>query len=368
MKFGLFTPDSPYWLETINKMSYDFYHLPEYVALSARYEKGQAYAFIAQEGLDIIFFPFITRPVTLACGGTRDPVYYDAISPYGYASPLLRASRDVVDEFYQSAINSFFEELKKKNVVSVFLRLHPLLTDYTFFNHYGHLVCHGNTVSIDLNLSEQEIWRQTRRNHRDGIKQAKEMGYSTLVDYEWKYWDKFLEIYYETMNRNRAEQYYYFSPSYFEELRHSMKNYLHLGVVLSQGEVASAGLFSEMNGVVQYHFSATADKHLKWASSKSLLYFMTLWEKQRGNRVLHIGGGCGGTDDALFRFKAGFSKNRHPFYTWRFITNPKVYSELISDWEHQNVEKADDLCGYFPAYRKHIFGIVLLCIAHCWLY
>lgn len=351
MEVTLLTPDSPCWLEMINKMPHDCYHLPEYVALNARYEKGAAYAYVVEEGASLFFFPFITRQISPTSHEMRDSVFYDAISPYGYSCPLI-LTEDTTGQFYKKALNAFLEEMKKRNIVSVFSRLHPILTNHGILNGYGKLVCHGSTVSIDLNLSERELWQQMRRNHRDGIKRTMEKGYSVFVDYEWKYWDKFLAIYYETMNRNKADQYYYFSPHYFEEFRKALTTCLHLGVVLNQGEVASAGLFTNINGVVQYHFSANSDKHLSCGSSKALLYFMMLWEKKQGNHIMHIGGGFGANEDSLFQFKAGFSKNRHLFHTWRIITNAEVYSKLVSDWEQHNGEKADEIDGYFPAYRK----------------
>lgn len=351
MEGTLLTPDSPYWLEVIHKMPHDSYHFPEYVALNAKYEKGDAYAYVMEEGSNILFFPFIIRPISLAFHGTSDAVLYDAISPYGYSSPLLSAA-DTTGQFYKKAMLAFLAKMEKRNVVSVFSRLHPILTNHRILNGYGTLVSHGSTVSIDLNLSEQELWQQMRRNHRDGIKRTLEKGYNAFVDYDWQYWDQFIAVYYETMKRNKADPYYYFSPRYFEELRQAMGDRMYLGIVLIQGEVASAGLFTESSGIVQYHFSATADKYLKSGSSKLLLYFMILFGKKRGNRILHIGGGFGGNEDSLFRFKAGFSQTRHAFYTWNIIVNGGIYAKLVSGWEQYNGKKADDICGYFPAYRK----------------
>lgn len=351
MEVILLTPDSPYWLKTINKMPHDCYHLPEFVAINARYEKGDAYACIVEEGSSIFFFPFITRPIDLPFHEMRESIIYDAISPYGYSCPLL-LTEDATGQFYKKAVNIFIEEIKKRNIVSIFSRLHPILTDHEMPNDYGTLVYHGSTVSIDLKLTEKELWHQMRRNHRDGIKRTMEKGYSVFIDYEWNYWDQFIAIYYETMNRNQADQYYYFTPHYFDEFRKALRDCLYLCVVLDQGEVASAGLFTNVNGIVQYHFSATSSKYLSGGSSKALLYFMVLWEKQQGNNIMHIGGGFRANEDSLFRFKAGFSQNRHPFHTWRIITNPEIYSSLVSDWERHNSEKADDIDGYFPAYRK----------------
>lgn len=350
MKYAFLTPASLEWLETIEKLSHDFYHLPEYLTLNASFEKGEACAFVAKEGTDILFFPFIVRPVVHTFGNTEYKVFYDAISPYGY-SPLL-ISQGSPNEFYYQAFNVFCEEMRRKNIIAVFSRLHPILPIHEKLKHHGALVLHGSTVSINLGLSEQEIWCQIRRNYRYEIKRTQALGYKFIVDDDWTYWEQFLAIYYETMQRNKAEDYYYFSPQYFESLKQTMRQHLRLAVILDKNEVASAGIFAEVNGIVQYHFSATADTYLKSGSSKTLLYFMALWEKQRGNNILHLGGGIGGQEDSLFNFKAGFSGSRHPFYTWRFVTNEEVYLELVDVWVQKNGKPADDIYGFFPAYRK----------------
>ena len=72
--------------------------------------------------------------------------------------------------------------------------------------------------------------------------------------------------------------------------------------------------------------------------------------KKRGNRVLHLGGGLGGAPDSLFAFKAGFSKARHPFRTWRVVVDEDRYRELTR--AAQPGLAAADVPGFFPAYRR----------------
>jgi hypothetical protein len=80
--------------------------------------------------------------------------------------------------------------------------------------------------------------------------------------------------------------------------------------------------------------------------------FLRRWAKSRGNRVFHLGGGVGGSEDSLFRFKAGFSQQRHPFHTWRMVADETVYRRLVKRWESRHGAEADGLDGFFPAYRK----------------
>jgi len=154
------------------------------------------------------------------------------------------------------------------------------------------------------------------------------------------------------MTRVEAERYYYFPPWYFTELRESLGGHLHLCIVEIDGQVASAGLFTEICGIVQYHLSGTRDAFLKYCPLKSMFNFMRYWAKDRGDRIFHLGGGVGGRGDTLFEFKAGFSHARHPFYTWRIIVDEPAYSALVGRWESLARIQADGPEGFFPAYRK----------------
>ena len=78
--------------------------------------------------------------------------------------------------------------------------------------------------------------------------------------------------------------------------------------------------------------SGTRDSFFKLHPFKTILNFVRYWAKDRGNRVFHLGGGLGGKKDGLFEFKAGFSKIRHPFKTWRIIADEDRYENLVERW------------------------------------
>ena len=75
------------------------------------------------------------------------------------------------------------------------------------------------------------------------------------------------------------------------------------------------------------------------------------WAKERGNRLMHLGGGVAGAQDKLFDFKTGFSKLRSPFYTWRLVSDPEVYARLCQKWELATGKTANPPDLFFPAYR-----------------
>jgi hypothetical protein len=351
MESGFVGPDSPAWERVLAGAEHDFYHLPGYVRLCARQERGEPVAFVAEQGGRRLLIPLILRPIDPALGGAEGGSF-DAVSPYGYPGPLLGPAVGPGDEvFLRRALAEFLAGLKGLRVVAAYVRLHPLFPlPEGPLGEVGTLVAHGETVSVDLTLPPEEIWRQTRHGHRHEINKAAREGQVARID-DGRF-EEFFEIYTESMDRVGAGGYYYFPRDYFADLRAVLGDRLHLAVVEVDGRVACAGLFTEVCGIVQYHLSGTRAAFLKHRPSKLMLHFLRQWAQGRGDRVLHLGGGVGGRKDALFEFKAGFSQVRHPFSSWRIVVDRSAYGDLVRRWESLRGIDADGIEGFFPAYRK----------------
>lgn len=346
-------PDSGLWRECLVQTRHDFHHMPGYARLCADREGGEPVAFVAEKGNARLFVPLIVRPIVDA--PRKICPLYDAISPYGYPSPLVTEtdSEQEQGEFLEDALRLFLSALRERAIVSAFVRLHPLLSlRLGPFSRHGTLVHHGETVFVDLTQSEEDLWGQTRSTHRRKIKQAERVGFVAEIDDNWKYFDDFFEIYTETMRRVNANDEYFFPRQYFCRLRDALGGALHLCVVRAGQVITCAGLFSEVCGIVQAHLAGSRVEHGGGDTAKLMFDFVRRWAKQRNNRFYHLGGGRGAEEDSLFQFKAGFSKSRASFHTWRAVADADAYQALICQWELRTGTTAEPLDGFFPAYRK----------------
>jgi hypothetical protein len=301
----------------------------------------------------LFFAPLVVRPI--AVPGLPDDGLFDATAPYGYPSPLAASRSGAAPDapFVRRAVDDMAVVLREHRIVSAFFRMHPLLElPPDALEDQGWLVEHGPTVVVDLARSHEELWSQTRSAHRNKINRGRKAGYAAEVDDRCVELDRFVTIYTETMRRVDAAPQYFLSRDYFARLMTELKDCLHLCVVRIGGEVAAAGIFSEIGGVVQYHLGGTKNEFLPHHAMKFLLHFVRTWAKDRGNRLFNLGGGLGGRQDSLYEFKAGFSDLRRPFRTWRLIADRHAYQELTSHWERCAGQPADHAEGYFPAYRK----------------
>ncbi|HAD05065.1 MAG: hypothetical protein A2091_12700 [Desulfuromonadales bacterium GWD2_61_12] len=349
MNAEFITVTDPRWAECLAEMPHDFYHLPEYVAFAARHEGGTAAAFLAREGSQALLIPLLLRRVPDGLGGRS--TWRDASSPYGYPSPLL--SPTATAHRGCRLLHAFLRCSRDAEIISVFLRFHPLLSSpLAEFCEHGAVVRHGQTVWIDLNDDRQSLWRSTRENHRRGIAALRQKGFQARLDHH-EDWPAFVAVYEATMERLHAESFYHFSETYFRDLCAALGARLHLCAILSpHNEVAAAGLFTAVNGIVQYHLGGTAEKYLPLAPSKLMFDHVRNWARDNGQSIFHLGGGVGGRDDSLFRFKAGFSRTTAEFHTCRLVVDHDHYGWLNSRFRQMQLATGQVNEEFFPLYRS----------------
>jgi hypothetical protein len=339
MKSRLISPSDPAWVALVATVEHDFYHLPAYVEVSARQDGGTPAALHVEDAGRELLVPIVIRPIE----GSGD---VDATSPYGYPGSLSSASPD--GGFETEALMAGIDELRAQGLVSLFIRLHPLLNPSPP-EGAGSLVQHGNTVTVDLSLTPEELWSQTRRNHRQQIRQARSAGYVPTVDAGLARIEDFKRLYRTTMEQRAASDYYFFDDDYFDDLQRALGASLGLAYVELDDAIVAAALFVRTGGIVQMHLTGHDPEHSRSQPMKLLFDHVRTWAREQGERWLHLGGGRGGNDDSLFHFKAGFSPLQQPFFTRRIVIQPERYDVLVS--KRSTDLDPDDPSAHFPLYR-----------------
>jgi hypothetical protein len=300
-----------------------------------------------------IALPLLLRPLSNLPGmGQIGNGWQDASSVYGYAGPVVSHAempRSLLLDF-GLALRTTLRELQ---VLAVFSRLHPLISQTEILCGLGECRSTGQTVSIDLTIPADIQRAKYRKTHKEGINRLKRWGAVCSPDYDKRHLDDFIGIYYETMCRVNASKSYFFSHNYFEYLVQGLASNIHLFLVWMNERIICGGLFVVCNGIVQYHLGGTLNEFIRFAPMKLLLETVRLWALEQNLRVFHIGGGLGGHQDSLFHFKAGFSDRRHAFVTWRWVLFPEVYEQANATkqaWNKRHGLEAGAI-DYFPAYR-----------------
>ena len=330
--------DEAAWADTLSRIEHDVYHLPEYVRLDAQLSGGTPIAFRYMDAERFLLVPLVLEQI---------PGSYlrDAASPYGYSGPASNAGPDETD-FWRAAGRAMIETLAADGVISAFVRLHPLLTaPVATLAEIGTIVHHGQTISIDLRQHPDEMWHQTHRTHRNQINKARRAGVTVVFD-DWTWLERWVETYHATMRRVDATDFYFFDAEHFRRLRAALGDRVHLAVALdADGELLGGNLFFEYHGLMHTHLQGTRDRTVMHAD-KLLYDEIRRWGHARGNRVYHLGGGLGGSDDSLFRYKAAFSAGREDFHTWRIVTDPDMFAKLSG-----GDPTPEMMTSRFPPYR-----------------
>ena len=317
---------------------YDFHHTYDYHYIAKSVNETPILLKYIENNI-LIGLPLLIRDIN----GTS---FKDATSVYGYAGPI---SKGITNNFNNSnfikELNHFFTENK---IISIFSRLNPYVPyQERVLKNYGKIITQGKVVNIDLTLNIDE----QRQNYQNRLKTHTNKSRRNctikraLTDDDLH---KFIEIYYENMDRVNAKKMYYFSNDYFHKIAKSkdFETETLLALDNESNKVIAGSMFIKTKSIVQYHLSGTKSEFLNLMPTKLLIDEMRIRSYQEGYTFFNLGGGLNGSDDdSLFRFKSSFSKDFKNFNLWNLIINPKAYKELVN--ERKIITKSH----FFPLYR-----------------
>lgn len=310
-------------------------------------EGGKAvnYVFESEEG--IIRYNFLKRSIPVP-EGFGD--YYDIVSPYGYGGPYVAELRGDINKLAAGFSDAFAEYCTGNSIVSEFIRFHPVAQNQEPFSDIYDVIYMRETVGTDLKSYEDTFRAEFSKSARKNIRKQQEAGMTYEVIKSPDSLTDFMDIYYETMNRNSATDFYYFGDEYFSMLLDMYKDSVVLAKVQYEGKTICAGLYFAYGDIVHIHLTGTRNDFLHMAPEYLLRHAITEWGINNGFSLIFNGGGRSNSpDDALYRFKLQFCKNTSfPFYIGKKIRNPEVYTRL----SEINKEKKGEINeSFFPLYR-----------------
>lgn len=325
----------------------DIYFQKEYGIINELIEEGTSHIFECNTEYGKISNLFILREIPEKIEGVQ---YYDIVSPYGYGGPVIMNCRDEDKASLLECYRGEFEQYcRKHNIVSEFVRFHPIVGNGVDFQGIYNSECIRQTVGTNLRDFDNPVQEEFSKSCRKRIRRALRDGITYRVIKSPEDLHSFKEIYYATMERNEAKDYYYFSDVYFEQCLSSFREHILLVEAVYEDKVIAAGFYFVWDKVIHIHLSGTLSEYLYLSPAYILRYAVTLWGKENGYELIHHGGGrSNASDDSLYTFKKQFGeKTSFDFYVGRKIWNQEIYDELC---ERKN--KKPTANGYFPRYRE----------------
>lgn len=308
-------------------LSSDIYYQRAYSAL---YEEASTYfSFIYEEGRNCVKFNALKRQIINVAGVKIDEELYDLETPYGYGGPI---SNCMDEQFLQNAFNVYKEYCKQHNIVCEFIRLHPFNSISDKATLFDMHATERQVVIVDLGKTTVERRSLYSKTTRNILRKAEK---KLLVETEGVKISDFMEMYYLTMKKNTANDFFYFKENYFNALM----NLSGVSLLATKKEdiYASIGFFIFSDELSHYHLSANNKELSKENGNYLLLDAAFEFAKKQGCKYMMLGGGrTPSPDDSLFLFKSKFSPLVTPFYIAGLDFMPKKRQILNQIWCEQN--------------------------------
>jgi len=326
----------------------DIYFEKNYGKLYEKIEHGVSEVFEFSCDYGMVKNQFIKREIPIDISSTK---YFDIITPYGYGGPVLTEfmlgdKARLIQEYYKE----FSKYCNDNYIVSEFVRFHPLINNAIDFYSVYQVENIRKTVGTNLKDFDDPIKYEFSKGCRKSIRKAIDEGISYKVTPYPETIEEFKGIYYSTMVRNNASEYYFFDDDYFEKcLKYFRKNIVLVEAVYKE-KVIAAGLYFISANTIYIHLSGTLSEYRYLSPAYILKYATALWGKENGYEMIHYGGGrSNAPDDSLYLFKKHFGINTEfEFFIGKKIWNTEIYNILCMAMGANEDEK------FFPAYRHKI--------------
>lgn len=323
---------------------------PDYLLLFSS-PQNLPYCALLESAEGQVLYPFFYRTLCNESYYISADEIGDIITPYGYGGAFVWNCSDAVKlaEVFWKSFDSWAVE---KKVVSEVVKFH--LFKEQLIPYPGREEHKLDNVVVDLEKSEEELWREFEHKVRKNVKKAQANDLRIVIDQEAAQIDKFYDIYIKTMSRRNADALYHFSKSFFEKLCHSLKgNYLFFHAFLGETAISTElallsadKIYSYLGGTIEDFFMLRPNDLIKWE--------MIRWAKANGLSKFVLGGGYE-ADDGIFKYKRSFSPSGIvPFYVGTRILDPRRYAELVNAKAEQLTKEGiswEARANFIPAYR-----------------
>lgn len=322
--------------------NYDVYYLSGYVkAFQIHGDGNPQLLFYEADGLKAIYV-YMKRKTAI-------DGYYDSVTPYGYGGVLLEG--DTSEQNLQAFWKAYVEKMREEGIVDNFVRYHPALANAVPMKQISNVIDLGKTIAFDL-ASPEVIWENIISKNRNMIRKAEKNGITIEHGKGMDLLDQFTAIYNATMDKDNAEEYYYFKRPFYESIDSDLKDNYEMFYAMYEGRPIAMSIMIFANGRLNYHLSGSDIQYRNLAPSNLLLYKAALWGYEQGCKTFHLGGGVGSGEDNLYKFKAAFNKNSdYQFSIGKEIFDQEIYDELVALRAKEDPDFNPE-SKFFPLYRS----------------
>ncbi|QLG46683.1 GNAT family N-acetyltransferase [Costertonia aggregata] len=279
--------------------------------------------------------------------------FFDVISPYGYSGPIFKYNDD------------FSIPVKFWDLVDTWYRENDIITEFVRFslnqNHKSYSgECFPTLDNVNGKLlgNFEDQWERflpkVRNNYRKSLKYNLKIKFFDKNNIKEKHIRDFYTIYVNTMKRNDAQAFLFFSLDYFNNLVLSNPEKFVLCTVYNKKIPISTELIIVKDSYIHAFLGGTEEEYFHLRPNDFLRVEVIKWAIEMGKKNYILGGGVRNNDGLYKSKKALFPKdNDVMFYTGRKIIDKKKYQELNHKLLGAKVNNTEgEINDFFPIYRQ----------------
>ena len=331
------------WDATVKSFAaYDTYWLSGYVKAFQIHGDGQPLLFYYESqttrGINVVMKRDVAKDERFS-GKISEGKFFDFATPYGYGGWIIEG------EDTEGLFSEYLKWLTDNGIISEFVRFHPMLQNQTNCEKFYNVIQLGEVVHMDLS-SPEHIWENITSKNRNVIRKAIKNNVKIYNGRFPEIYETFRNIYNSTMDKDHAEDYYYFGKQFYESVLEDLPQNAQVFYAEKDNVVIAASIILFANHRMNYHLSGSLREYSNYAPTNLLLYTAALWGHANGYNTLYLGGGVGSGEDSLFRFKRAFYKGElHHFFIGKKIYIKEAYDYLLT------VREQEVQSSFFPLYR-----------------
>lgn len=331
------------WDEVVRSFAeYDVYYLSGYVRAFEIHGDGDPQLLYYEEGGLRAIYVYMKRKTAI------DGVY-DSITPYGYGGVLFEG--DATVDNMKAFWSAYVDNMKELNIVDNFVRYHPVLANAVPMKEVSEVIDLGKTVAFHLD-SPEVIWENIIPKNRNMIRKAEKNGIEIHHAHNMELFKDFIRIYNATMDKDNAEEYYYFGEEFYKSIYEDLDGNYEMFYATLDGQIIAMSIMLFANKQMHYHLSGSMMEYRNLAPSNLLLYKAAVWGCEQGYKTFHLGGGVGSGEDNLYKFKAAFNrKSDYQFSIAKMVFDREKYDALVEERAARDPEFNRE-SKFFPLYRS----------------
>lgn len=323
----------------------DIYFNERFLKAYEEHENGTLEQFVYEDASGEMQIFFIKRSLS---GFKEGEGYYDITTPYGYGGPWIKNCVSGEEHLIAESFFEAFEEYcKKEKIISFFCRFHPILKNVAYSEKgFDEIIRNRQIVVTDLTRDFEDEFAP--RAFKDS-KYSRRKGVTIEFDTSDRYLDHFIELYYQSMNQKRADEYYFFKKPYFEYLFDQFPGEIVLATALYRDMPINHKMMFIYGDVAYGHLICKIPEFSNYRPNDLSYFESMVYAREKGCRYFVSGGGLSNDpEDSLLKYKMKFSTSPlQDFYIGKKVYDKEIYDRICGAMPI-NPEKEND---FFPLYR-----------------